>query len=215
MFYIVYDLEFNQKDKHYTSNEYNNKTNLPFEIIQIGAVKLNEDFEIVSAFNSLIKPTVYTTIHPYIEELTKIKNTDVQDAPNFNVVINKFIDFIGNEPSTLCVWGQADISVLLQNLEFHNLSPLLLPKNYIDIQLHASKFFNAPSGSRIGLRNSIELLNIPINSNFHNAFNDAFYTSKVFKEIYSEKVKIQPISYVRNNNKLRKKSKEKIDFYNL
>ena len=70
MFYIVYDLEFNQKDKHYTSNEYNNKTNLPFEIIQIGAVKLNEDFEIVSAFNSLIKPTVYTTIHPYIEELT-------------------------------------------------------------------------------------------------------------------------------------------------
>ena len=41
------------------------------------------------------------------------------------------------------------------------------------------------------------------------------YTSKVFKEIYSEKVKIQPISYVRNNNKLRKKSKEKIDFYNL
>ena len=52
MNYIVFDLEWNQNPdgrKHPDSR-------LPFEIIEIGAVKLNEKREIIDTFQCLIKP---------------------------------------------------------------------------------------------------------------------------------------------------------------
>ena len=52
MNYIIYDLEFNQKNYNTTEpingpseTEIINNTSLPFEIIQIGAVKLDENFQ--------------------------------------------------------------------------------------------------------------------------------------------------------------------------
>ena len=45
---------------------------MPFEIIQIGALKLNENLETISTFDSLIKPTIYKYIHPFVANLTKI-----------------------------------------------------------------------------------------------------------------------------------------------
>ena len=42
MYYIVFDLEWNQSPE---GKDFS-KVDLPFEIIQIGAVKLNEKFEI-------------------------------------------------------------------------------------------------------------------------------------------------------------------------
>ena len=59
MDYIVLDLEWNQcpdgKDKE--------DKRLPFEIIQIGAVKLNEQFEETDRFNEYIRPVLYKTLH--------------------------------------------------------------------------------------------------------------------------------------------------------
>lgn len=213
MYYIVYDLEFNQKDKnnHYDSTSV---VSLPFEIIQIGAIKLNENFEIIDKFNTLVKPTLYTSIHPYIEELTKISNSDIDSAPNFLNVFENFKKFIGDDTSVLCVWGQADIKILRQNMDFHNIPLYFLPQKYIDIQLHASKYFKTPSGSRIGLRNAIELLNIPISNNFHNAFNDAIYTTEVFKQVYNSNFVIQEYNSTQTK-KRPNKSKETIDFVGL
>ena len=58
MNYIVFDLEWNQNPdgrKHPDSR-------LPFEIIEIGAVKLNEKREIIDTFQCLIKPKVYLSL---------------------------------------------------------------------------------------------------------------------------------------------------------
>ena len=58
MNYIVLDLEWNQASKPEDSNP-----SLPFEIVEIGAVKLGSDRNMVSEFSRLIKPQVYTTMH--------------------------------------------------------------------------------------------------------------------------------------------------------
>ena len=53
--YIVFDLEWNQ-------SPYGKDTSvgaMPFEVIEIGAVKLNEQMEKVSDFRCLIRPQVY------------------------------------------------------------------------------------------------------------------------------------------------------------
>ena len=58
MNYIVLDLEWNQGSKNEEPNE-----ELHFEIIEIGAVCLNESGVIVSEFSRLIKPQIYHEMH--------------------------------------------------------------------------------------------------------------------------------------------------------
>lgn len=211
MNYVIYDLEFNQKTNK--SEEIDESTNLNvcemnFEIIQIGAVKLNENFETISTFSSLIKPTLYKEIHPFVEKLTKITTEMTDAAENFTAVHEKFLKFIGEEETVLCIWGTADIKELIKNLKFHNISYSYIDK-YIDIQKYASKYLNAPPKSRIGLRNSIELLSLPIEGEFHDAFNDAYYTAEIFKIIHNDSVK--PKIYTGTTHKRISKPKEKIN----
>lgn len=77
MQYIIFDLEFNQSKE--TKEERKDKEiKLIFEIIQIGAVKVDKDFNIISKFNALIKPTLYTELHPYVENLTNINISNLK-----------------------------------------------------------------------------------------------------------------------------------------
>lgn len=191
MNYIIYDLEFNQK---YSKDD--DASNLQFEIIQIGALKLNGNLYTISTFNTLVKPTVYTQINPYVEVLTKITSEEANLHNTFPSIYNDFINFVGPEEFTLCIWGTADISELTRNIKFHNLDDKIPIKKYIDVQKIASTQLNTPKGTRVGLRNAVEFFNIPIESEFHNAFNDAFYTAEIFKKLYNPT--IEPITYTEN-----------------
>ncbi|WP_027632799.1 3'-5' exonuclease [Clostridium hydrogeniformans] len=209
MNYIIYDLEFNQKYLSDTSEIPESPLKFPFEIIQIGALKLNENFETISTFNTLIKPTVYPVIHPYVENLTKITNDKLFSCETFPKVYKDFIQFIGTDECVFCVWGLSDMKELIRNVKFHNLSTSLIPKKYIDVQKYASKRFNIPKGLKIGLKTTVELLNIEFNDNFHDAYYDAYYTKEIFKIIYIPNM--TPKTY--NFNPIRRTStpKEKID----
>ena len=219
MNYIIYDLEFNQKNynsveiiNNTIENELNNISSIPFEIIQIGALNLDANLQTISTFDSLIKPTIYKTIHPFVENLTKITNDKVASAKDFVHVYEDFLKFIGNDEFILCVWGSADIKELVRNIKFYNLSASYDYK-YIDIQKYLSKYLKAPEKSRIGLRNAIELLNIPIEGEFHDAYNDAYYTAEVFKIIHDDTIK--PIIYTPAPPRRVSNPKEKIDIPSL
>jgi inhibitor of KinA sporulation pathway (predicted exonuclease) len=212
MNYIIYDLEFNQKDNSSIENDFIQSNNIPFEIIQIGAIKLNDSFETISTFNTLIKPTIYKTIHPFVESLTNITDAQVASCNDFPSVYGDFLNFIGTDEAILCVWGIVDIKELIRNVDFFNFSPSKIIK-YIDIQAHASKYLNRDKNSRIGLKNAIELLNIPMNGDFHDAYNDAYYTSEIFKIIYDSKIK--PSTYTFKPFKRRVQIKEIVDMVSL
>ncbi|MDR5587094.1 MULTISPECIES: 3'-5' exonuclease [Clostridium] len=202
MNYIVYDLEFNQQQSKDA-----NASKLTFEIIQIGALKLNNDLEITSTFNRLVKPTIHTEIHPYIENLTKITTAMVNLHNYFPDVYNDFVNFISDEEFTLCIWGTSDIKELMKNIKFHNLSSIDNFKKYIDVQKIASKYIKTPKGTRVGLRSAVEFFNIPIKEDFHDAFNDAYYTAEIFKKLYTPE--IEASTY--NNISTKRISKPKQD----
>ena len=69
MDYVVLDLEWNQASD---SRDARNRL-LTFEIIEIGAVKLNSRMEIVDAFEELIRPQVYDTMHHITEKLLSLE----------------------------------------------------------------------------------------------------------------------------------------------
>lgn len=208
MKYIIFDLEFNQ-----SSNKEDRVPQLPFEIIQIGALKLDEDFKTISTFNELVKPSVYKTLHSYIQDLTKITDEIVSTAKNFIDIYYDFVNFIGKEDTIFIIWGIVDLRELHKNIIYFNLSTENLPKLFIDIQDYTSKYFKVPGGKRIGLRNALDFLSIDISSEFHNAFNDACYTAEIFKKLYNDLIK--PKIYINTPIRIKAEPKKIVNYDGL
>ncbi|MBU3143200.1 3'-5' exonuclease [Clostridium sp. CF012] len=189
MNYIIFDLEFNQGYNFGVEPKTLTNPKCPFEIIQIGAVKLNENLERIGALDVLIKPEIYTTLNPFVKELTGITIDELNSGKSFKEMYSEFIEFMKADKSVLCVWGVADIKELFRNIEYHELDSTMVPTEYINIQSYASSALNCQKGINIGLGNAAKLLGIPIENQFHDAFNDAFYTAEVFKKIHSNEIK--------------------------
>lgn len=202
MHFIVFDLELNQ-DFSSSQDIYEKRLSLPFEIIQIGAVKLDSEFNTVDTFNRYVKPTFYTKINPFITELTDITTEQLQKEEQFPEIYNAYAEFISGTDSIFCTWGTSDIKELFKNAEKHNLSTKLLPRRFINIQPYVSMYFNFPPKNLLRLQHAVEALNIPIKYTFHNAFYDAYYTSEIFKRIYNSFIqpKIYDPSYITINSR--------------
>jgi len=185
MNYIIFDLEFNQS--LFPLKEHKNiaTESCPFEIIEIGAVKLDQNLNTISDFESIVKPELYLEIHPYVEELTGLTMKKLENAKPFAEVYKDFCEFISGEGNILCVWGTVDIKELFRNALYYKLDTSTIPLEYVNLQSHISKYLSCPKGTHIGLRNAVELLEIPVKDQFHNAFNDAIYTAEIFKKTYT------------------------------
>lgn len=196
MNYVVFDLEFNQNISALTNRD--KEKVYPFEIIQIGAVKLDESLNVVGTFNRLVKPVIYSSILPFITKLTGIETEQLMDKETFPVVFGEFMDFVGSD-GILCVWGMSDMKELFRNSSYHGLDLTLLPKRYINLQHYASMCFNSQNKNPLRLQHVVELMDIPVSSNFHDALNDAYYTAEIFKKLYNSSVEIKDYdpNYVR------------------
>lgn len=189
MNYIVFDLEFNQGyDPTKTEKDVINKK-CPFEIIQIGAVKLDENFNELSSFSALVKPEVYTILNPFVQKITGITLEQLEDAKSFEIVFKAFADFLEGNDNILCVWGIVDIKELIRNAEYYNIDTSIIPREYINIQHYTSKFLNCTKGTSIGLKNAVELLEIENNEEFHDAYYDAYYAAEILKKVYHKGMK--------------------------
>ena len=178
MDYIVFDLEWNQcpdgKDKE--------DKRLPFEIIQIGAVKLNEQFEETDRFNEYIRPVLYKTLHFHTREILHVDIQSLRRARSFPEVASDFFSWCGTDP-VYCTWGSSDLLELQRNLAFHGMeSPFPFPLFYLDIQKNFSLQME-DGKSRRSLEYVSNLLNLPKSTPFHNALSDSIYTSRVMQKL--------------------------------
>ena len=93
MEYIVLDLEWNQSN---TGKE-DAVEKLPFEIIEIGAIKLNNERVMVSEFNELVKPQVYHEMHKITSKLIHIQMQELERGRPFPEVGGDFVRWCGQE----------------------------------------------------------------------------------------------------------------------
>ena len=119
MDYVVLDLEWNQASD---SRDARNRL-LTFEIIEIGAVKLNSRMEIVDTFEELIRPQVYDTMHHITEKLIGIHMKDLSGCRTFDVVMKDFLAWCG-EDFMFGTWGPQDLTELQKNMRFFGMEPL-------------------------------------------------------------------------------------------
>jgi DNA polymerase III epsilon subunit-like protein len=165
------------------------------------------NLKIVDTFNEFVKPTIYSKINPFITELTGITTEQLVNEKNFVEIFNNFINFINSSDAILCTWGMSDIKELYKNAEYHKLNKENLPKMYINIQPFVSLCLGFSTKNLLKLQHAVELLNIPLKENFHDALNDAVYTAEIFKKIYNPSLqpKIYDPSYVRIRQRQPKK----------
>ena len=122
MNFIVFDLEWNQSPE---GKKYSNRR-LPFEIIEIGAVKLNERKETVDTFHRLIKPQVYSWIHNSIREVIHVNYKDLETGTPFPQAVREFIEWCGDD-WYFCTWGNQDVMELQRNMKYCIFFPVQLP----------------------------------------------------------------------------------------
>lgn len=179
MQYVVLDLEWNQPLSHLSSAFRKVGDRLMFELIQIGAVKLDEKRRLIGSFSRLIAPEHYMKLHPRIRRITGISQDELRDAPRFAEAFEQFADWCG-EDYVLLTWGSDDISVLQQNIDFFRVTRPLAPM--YDLQrLYSS--LNDSNKEHKGLQAAMKAYEVAESDEhpFHNAVDDAYYTARVFQ----------------------------------
>ena len=76
------------------------------EIIEIGAVKLNNNLDIVDTFSVFIKAQLGKKLHARVKELTNITNDDISSGTPFSQAMSNFRNWVSHE----------EIVILTENL---------------------------------------------------------------------------------------------------
>lgn len=178
MDYIIFDLEWNQSN----AAAHKKEENLPFEIIEIGAVKLNENRDMISEFSELIKPQLYHEMHYITSKLIHLQMQELEKGKPFVEVMNRFLDWCGDD-CIFCSWGPLDLLELQRNMRYYDMKPLsTVPIKFYDIQKLFSIAYEDKK-SRRSLEYAIDMLDIRKDIPFHRAFSDAYYTAEIFDKI--------------------------------
>lgn len=180
--YTVLDFEFNQAYEFADAPVETDPT-CRFEIIQIGAVRLNAALEEEARFSAFIRPKVYERLHPFVARMTGITQQQLSAADGFCDVYPAFREFVGDS-RIYCVWGNSDIRALYRNLNYHGLISGDILAEYIDVQQLAVRYLKYGRGRNVGLKNAAELLGIETDMPFHDALSDAVYTARVLKKVH-------------------------------
>lgn len=173
MDYIILDLEWNQ-----SSQPEGERKELPFEIIEIGAIKLNHEKKMISEFSELIRPHIYKEMHKITRKLIHLQMEELQKGDDFVPVATRFLEWCGNDV-IFCTWGPLDLTELQRNMAFYQMPPLTdRPLPFLDVQKLFSIAYEDRK-SRRSLEYAIDFLNITKDIPFHRAFSDAYYTAKI------------------------------------
>jgi DNA polymerase III epsilon subunit-like protein len=178
MNYIILDLEWNQSS---SGKEEVSKV-LPFEIIEIGAMKLDDNRKITDQFSQLIKPQIYHEMHQITGRLIHLRMEQLEQGMLFPEAMERFRRWCG-EDYIFCTWGPLDLVELQRNIRYYGLQPLSDgPFKYLDVQKLFS-FAYEDRRARRTLEYAIDFLNIEKDVPFHRAFGDAYYTAKVLERL--------------------------------
>lgn len=208
MIYIVMDLEWNQCPK----GKAKAVPGIPFEIIEIGAVKLDENRQIISRFQQLIRPQVYKKLHFAPKELLHIDEQDLKHGKTFPEVMRQFLSWcvqdINNKKSKeeigsgsmqkiqniqereycFCTWGAMDLTELQRNCHYYGMDSCFPnPLFYYDLQKNFCAEFGGGQKS-LSLEHALELLSLKKGKEFHRALADAEYTARIFQKLSMQEV---------------------------
>ena len=173
---VILDLEWNAAYSRKLKGYIN-------EIIEFGAVKCDENLNIVDTFSSFVKLQVGKKISSIVSELTTIRDENLSDAMMFMQVVSRFRKWAGN--SVIMTWGTSDILTLIENCRyFSGDGKIPFLTHYADMQSYCQSKLKLEGNEQLGLNKAAELLNIDTSELIHHrALGDSLIALEILKKI--------------------------------
>ena len=174
MKHVVVDLEMNPVSREF--REVRRKLNE--EVIEIGAVRLDENFQQEAEFQCYVKPE-YGPIKKHITSLTGITQAMVADKKTYAACFQDFVDWVGEEETKIYSWSMSDIKQLRSECRYKlpDFDIEWLNERWVDLQQEFD--------DRLGLHNSLALkhalgaMDHKFEGTQHTALADAINTSAI------------------------------------
>lgn len=181
MSYVILDLEWNgsySKVLHKFVNE----------IIEIGAVKLDDELNVCDTFTMLVAPKIGKKLCSKVKQLTKITNEELKDdGVSFIKAISLFSDFLGD--GVLMTWSDSDLHALIENYSYYTgRTRLPFLSRYCNLQSYCEDCLDLHDSScQLGLGACAEMAGVDFSEDDqHRALADVYLTLECMKAFYGK-----------------------------
>ncbi len=179
--YVVMDLEMCSVPKERRSAAFWWKN----EIIQIGAVLLDEDFAMVDDFVTFVRPE-HGVIDPFIENLTGITRRDVEHAPCAREALTAFAAWLP-EDAVVISWSESD-PIQIERELYAKCIDLPRLEDCLDTWLDCQAMFGERMSTRrcYRLSEALNMAGVCFENGEHDALVDARNTAMLFAKLERE-----------------------------
>jgi len=178
---IVFDLEMNQGYKPFVFLYEDQPQTLRGEVIQIGAAKVDENFQVLDTFHLTLRPRVFPKLHHHVARVTGLTQSQLNRGQPVAKGLESFIRWCGPEP-VLLEWGMDDVPVLKQNLAYLGMDERF-PARWYDLQQMCAQQFPPAEGEKMNLEAVVERMGLLEERPFHDALSDVLYTCRVAQQL--------------------------------
>ncbi|MDO5411458.1 MAG: 3'-5' exonuclease [Lachnospiraceae bacterium] len=177
MVHIFVDYEMNEIDKAYKKE----RSICKREIIEIGAVKLDEAGREIDSFTQYVKPQ-FGQITEYYTNLTGITNEQVAECPCFLEAMRLFYEWAGKEDYTIYSWSDSDPAQIskeaaLKEETDERLNAML--ESWVDYQKEFGRLLGIEK--KVGLKDAVHAIGEDFEGRQHDALWDARNTADIYR----------------------------------
>lgn len=182
MNYIILDLEWDSayfvKQKRFIN-----------QILQIGAVKLDQSFNVIDTFEVTVKSDIAKKVTGRFATLTGITTEKMLAGIPFEQAVERYNEWIGNDTVTM-TWSDSDLYTILENEDNLLKSVRFKIERYLDLQKFIQgemRLSGYENKNQISLENASELLDIKTDGiDFHTAKDDSLACALLLKKCYNK-----------------------------
>ena len=178
---VLFDLEWNIGYQPFTFNYHGVQQTFRGEIIEIGAVKIDEDANVLDTFSIHLRPRIFRKLQHHIAKVTGLTQEDLDQGEPIVQGLRRFMQWCGPD-AEFAEWGMDDVPVLKQNLFLCNLDESR-PTQWYDLQQIFLREHPRKEGEGMTLESVVTRMGIPMERPFHDALSDTLYTADVCRKL--------------------------------
>ena len=178
---IFIDLEMNTTDTRLVRRK-----KLKKEVIEIGAVRMDDAFHPLDRFRIFVRPQYNGVIERKIYKLTGISNGAVSDAVSLPEALDALEAWCGSDGYEIYAWSTSDLCQLRKECGFKGIDSVFLDEM---VQWHDfQEDFRQMLGEKniLSLSNAMHRAGLEPEGSLHDASWDAYNSARLMETAYSE-----------------------------
>ena len=181
MNYIILDLEWDNTYCH-------KKNGFANQIVQIGAVKLNDAFEVIDRFEVIVKTEYSKKLTKRFTQLTGITTEAMRNGIPFVEAVKLYNDWMGEDTISI-TWSNSDLYVIAENARLFSDGKTLKFERYADLQKYVQSLMKREgenAKNQVSLAAAAESFGVSVEEfTLHSAVDDSLLTAAILKKTYN------------------------------